>query len=117
MGIMDQNLLQELQRDFTRLSRAERNRILCAMMRINYGTAWAGDRDLLNSFFPTAVHSFFILGGLSDWIAGLTPLSDEPTNPGIKRVQTPPEKELGNDLPYWMEITLTDLPARANSEE
>lgn len=104
--MIDSRAMKNLQDDFTRLTRTERSRILCALMRVNYGTEWAGDLDLLRSFFPQLIYQEFRAGSLGDWIAGLTPLSEEPTHPGIRRVEQATDNSSFDGVPSWMEITL-----------
>lgn len=68
---------------FKRVSRPKRETILCAMIRINYGTPWAGDLELLRDFFPRAYDTRLNLGGLTNLIEALSPFADEPTDAGF----------------------------------
>ncbi len=76
--------MQEEFRDFfdkfTRTPRIKREHILCAMIRVNYGTPWEGDAEILQEFFPVSYHSQLCLGGLTPLIEAFNPFADEPTN-------------------------------------
>ena len=50
------------------------------MIRVNYGTAWEGDLELLKKFFLTKYHNKLIFGGLTLLIEALNPFADEPTD-------------------------------------
>ena len=69
---------------FKRVSRPAREKILCAMIRINYGTHWSGDMELLHEFFPSTYHTRLNLGGLTGLIEALSPFADEQTDAGFK---------------------------------
>jgi hypothetical protein len=79
----EQKLYQFFHSRFTGTSRPEREKILCAMIRVNYGTSWDGDLDRLRNFFPAWYHKKLLFGGLTDLIESLSPFSDEPTDSGI----------------------------------
>lgn len=78
-----ENLFTFFNSRFVAVSRPLREQILCAMIRVNYGTSWDGDLDLLKNFFPEWYHRSLVLGGLSSLIETFSPSSDEPTDPGI----------------------------------
>lgn len=65
---------------FRQVPRPQRDRLLCAMIRVNYGTAWEGDLEVLKDFFLPKYHKKLIFGGLSEWIEALNPFADEPTD-------------------------------------
>lgn len=109
---------------FTGISRPEREHILCAMIRVNYGTPWNGDLDRLQSFFPQWYHKKLLFGGLTELIETLSPFSDEPTDAGIvvdeitllsgedtePYLDTEPTTSLfgfTNEVPAFSEITVT----------
>lgn len=65
--------------EFKRLRRAERDVLLCAMIRVNYGTPWSGDEALLKNFLPDALHARLQFNGITDLIETISPFADEPT--------------------------------------
>ncbi len=65
---------------YQRVPRVLREQILCSMIRINFGTPWQGDMELLQSFFPSEYHAYLSFGGLNDLIDQLSPFTSEPTN-------------------------------------
>lgn len=69
---------------FKRIPRPQREKLLCAMIRVNYGTPWEGDLDGLKSFFPEDQHNLLFLGGLTTLIEALNPFADEPTDYGVE---------------------------------
>jgi len=104
---------------FRGVSRPQREKILCAMIRVNYGTPWKGDCEQLRDFFPPLFHDRLVFGGLTELIEALSPFSDEPTDSGIPAPSLSSiEKEM-KKIPAVdpLEITLsldevtTDLPA------
>lgn len=70
-------------RKFRQVSRPHRELILCAMIRINYGTPWSGDEEVLKNFFPMWYHKNLSLGGLTHLIEALSPFTEEVTESGI----------------------------------
>lgn len=85
---------------FKALNRNYRDNLLCALIRVNYGTPWAGDLKILHRFFPVWFHQHLALNGLSDLIEALSSLADEPTDSGIKQ----------DPIPSWFaEKTLINL--------
>lgn len=109
---------------FRGVSRPQREKILCAMIRINYGTPWRGDLDLLSDFFPPLFHDKLVFGGLTELIEALSPFSDEQTDAGLPapslssierdmRAADPAEKTFKSDLEITvsLEDVTTDLPA------
>jgi len=108
---------------FKAVSRPLREQLLCSMIRVNYGTSWDGDLDILKKFFPEWYHNNLVFGGLANLIETLSPSSDDETDPGI-RVEEPTLLEgldtqklvldktdlLGEqttDIPFLSEQTLT----------
>lgn len=109
---------------FRGVSRPQREKILCAMIRINYGTPWNGDIDHLREFFPPLFHDKLVFGGLTELIEALSPFSDEPTDaglptPSLSSLKREMEKNEATDN---LEITLsldevtTDLPVEAEPQ-
>lgn len=92
---------REIRAQFRSLPRTEREKLLCALIRMNYGTTWTGDRDFLKAFFPPSEHKNFYTGGVVHLMELLTPYSDEPTNPGYKM-----ESSLIRESAANQEITL-----------
>ena len=68
---------------FKALNRNYRDNLLCALIRVNYGTPWSGDLKILHRFFPTWFHQHLILNGLNSLIESLSSFADEPTDSGI----------------------------------
>lgn len=108
---------------FKGVSRPQREEILCAMIRINYGTPWSGDHELLSQFFPSLFHDKLVFGGLTELIEALSPFSDEQTDSGLPapslssiereiRAADPAEKTFKSDLEITvsLEDVTTDLP-------
>ena len=65
---------------YQRVPRILREQVMCSMIRINYGTPWAGDVELLKPFFPVEMHSALSFGGLTELVHNLSPFANEPTN-------------------------------------
>jgi hypothetical protein len=65
------------------VSRPLREQILCAMIRINYGTAWDGDLELLKKFFPDWYYPKLSADGLTHLIETFSPSVDDITHPGF----------------------------------
>lgn len=84
------------QQQFIKMTRKQREDILCAMIRINYGTPWQGDLEVLASFFPKKEHVLFQPKQLQTLIDALTPYSDEPTHSSYK-------------MPSDHDITITEV--------
>lgn len=68
---------------FKKIARPERERVLCAMIRVNYGTPWQGDIEVLKKFFPADYHNKFVSNGLTSITEALSPFADEPTEVGF----------------------------------
>ena len=68
---------------FKQVSRPAREELLCAMIRINYGTPWNGDSELVETFIPVQDHSQILHDNLTTLIETLSPFSDEPTEYGM----------------------------------
>lgn len=81
MGV--EKIFQYFHARFKGVSRPQREKILCAMIRINYGTPWSGDNELLSRFFPPLFHDKLVYGGLTELIEALSPFSDEQTDSGL----------------------------------
>jgi hypothetical protein len=75
---------QLLQARFVQLPRGEREKVLCAMIRVNYATTWPGDFELLRGFLPPVEHGKIAEGQLETLISLLTLYAEEPTQPGAK---------------------------------
>lgn len=75
---------QILRYRFTEISRPARERLLCAMIRVNYGIPWSGDIPIVETFIPQADHIQIGHGQLTNLIERLSPFSDEPTEYGIR---------------------------------
>ncbi len=116
---------------FKRVTRSEREQILCAMIRVNYGTPWEGDGERLKNFFPEEFHNKLVFGGLTELVEALNPFADEPTdysvnheehtlkegektfNRGILEI-TSSLSEVTTDLPQGFEKTVTSkIPAHS----
>jgi hypothetical protein len=82
---------------FKKVSRPFREQILCAMIRVNYGTPWAGDADILKNFMGTRFENKFVAGGLTSLIEVLSPFTDEPTESGIHPPKIPVEDRTVQD--------------------
>lgn len=82
-------LYRYFQACFKRINRSERERLLCAMIRVNYATPWEGDLRLLQSFFPSWYHARLVEGGFTSLIEALSPFSDDPTESGVIEVFQP----------------------------
>lgn len=67
---------------FRSISRPLREQLLCAMIRVNYGTPWTDDMMILKNFFPNQYYNRFNQGGLTPIIESLSPFSDDPTQSG-----------------------------------
>jgi len=80
---MDRDILQRLRPQYLRLPRARREKLMCAMIRVNYGTAWSGDEETIRFFLSASMHHRLHLNGLTTMIEALCPLSDEPTLVGL----------------------------------
>lgn len=79
-----QNVIVFFNTRFRSVSRPDREKLLCAMIRVNYGTPWTGDAERLKDFFPSWYHANLSFGGLTNLIEMLSPFSDEPTQAGIR---------------------------------
>lgn len=90
---------------FKALNRNYRDNLLCALIRVNYGTPWNGDLKILHRFFPHWFHQHLILNGLNDLIEALSTFADEPTDSGIlSQTET-------SGTPWFAEKTLVNLHA------
>lgn len=100
---------------FKRVTRPEREQILCAMIRVNYGTPWEGDLDRLKNFFPKELHNKLVFGGLTELVEALNPFADEPTDYSVNEETfhrgvletTSSLSEVTTDLPQGFEKTVT----------
>lgn len=100
-----------LQARFIQLPRSERERVLCAMIRVNYATTWPGDADLLRSFLPFNEHDKVAEGRLDSLISLLTLYAEEPTEPGYKFRSTP------GDVPVDAIVTEKNIPISELSQQ
>lgn len=75
--------LKLLETRFKQISRQAREHLLCAMIRINYGTPWQGDQDIVQAFLPKHNHLMIGQDGLIKLIDFLSPYSEEPTESGL----------------------------------
>ncbi len=80
---MDRDILQRLRPQYLMLPRPRREKLMCAMIRVNYGTSWPGDEETIRFFLSAAMHHRLHLNGLTTIIEELCPISDEPTLVGL----------------------------------
>ncbi|MBX7148325.1 hypothetical protein K1X76_04515 [bacterium] len=108
----DSRIFSFFHRSFKSVSRPQREQILCAMIRINYGTPWKGDAKILENFFPIWFHKSLIVGGLTQLIEALSPFTDEPTEHGFDKSasagQGMPARAL--EATASINILTTDIP-------
>lgn len=85
---------------------------MCAMIRINYGTPWAGDEEILKNFFPNWFHKSLSFGGLSPLIEALSPFTDEPTEHGVDNTMGSNPQKISHQQEVTASISLftTDIP-------
>lgn len=95
---------------FKSLNRNYRDNLLCALIRVNYGTPWSGDLKILHQFFPTWFHQHLSLNGLNDLIEALSTFADEPTDSGIKQ-DSFLDEHTQKTKPWFAEKTLLNLHA------
>jgi hypothetical protein len=93
---MDRDILQHLRPQYLRLPRSRREKLMCAMIRINYGTSWPGDEEVTRFFLPTSLRDRLHLNGLTSIIEALCPISDEPTLVGFVAEADDSELSPGN---------------------
>ena len=109
--------ISTLQLLFKRISRPFREQLLCAMIRVNYGTAWDGDLEILKNFFPEESHSILSFGGLTKIIEAFSPFTEDKTDSGIllndntaNSSQTEATKTIQLDLTSSFQDKTSDLP-------
>jgi hypothetical protein len=85
---MEHPILSHLRSLYRVLTRPQREKLMCAMIRINYGTSWPGDEERARHFLPEDLHRRLHLNGLNDVIESLCPISDEPTDPAYRSEPT-----------------------------
>ena len=95
-------------KSFRGISRPHREQILCAMIRINYGTPWSGDLEILKNFFPEWFHNQLFVGGLTQLIETLSPFTDDPTDHGIVDIKST-SKRSSLDNTASIDIHTTDI--------
>lgn len=67
-----------------KISREQRNDLICAMLRVNYETPWVDDEELLKRNFPKVLHCYFQPAKLTSVIEQLGPVAEEETQNSIE---------------------------------